>query len=285
MRLALLHGVSVRWLSTVSLLCLLSACTLNPLRSDHDVAEEIARPAGLAEQLRPSGAFVLTTRERIGEPGADVTIYIEGDGAAWIARTQPSNDPTPDNPLALRLAALDPAANVAWVARPCQYTPMASNPECDAAYWTGGRFAEKVVASMDAAVSTIKQAAGAMRVHLVGYSGGGGIAMLLAARRNDVASVRTLAANLNHRAFTTHHRVSPMDDSLNPADFEARTQGVAQLHLVGGRDEVVPELIARSYLARISDTHCANLRLVPGVTHNEGWEAVWIATVREFPSC
>lgn len=272
-------------LFTLPMLLLLGACALNPLRSEHDVAEDIARPAGLNEQLIPSGAFVLTTRMHIRAPGEDVTIYIEGDGAAWVTRTQPSHDPTPENPMALRLAALDPTANIAWVARPCQYTPMSRNPECKVMYWTSGRFATNVVASVDAAVSAIKQAAGAARIHLVGYSGGGGIAVLVAARRDDVTSIRTLAANLDHGAFTSHHHVSSMSDSLNPADVADRVKEVAQLHLVGARDEAIPELIARSYLSRMSNTQCARLRLVPGVKHNQGWEQVWKGEVGEFPRC
>ena len=37
-------------------------------------------------------------------------------------------------------------------------------------------------------------------IHLIGYSGGGAIAVLTASRREDVLSVRTIAANLDHSA-------------------------------------------------------------------------------------
>jgi esterase/lipase len=49
---------------------------------------------------------------------------------------------------------------------------------------------------MDAAVTALKRASGASRLRLVGYSGGGVMAMLLAARRDDVAQVVTIAAPL-----------------------------------------------------------------------------------------
>jgi len=274
-----------RVLGALSTLLLLSGCILNPLRSNHDVAEEIALPVGLMEKFRQSGSFLLTTRERIRRPGADVTIYIEGDGVAWIARTQPSRDPTPANPIALRLAALDPADNVAWVARPCQYTSMSGNTVCGVRDWTTGRFSEKVVDSIDGVVSAIKQSANAARIHLVGYSGGGGIAVLLAARRNDVATIRTVGANLDHKAFTSLHHVSPMSDSLNPADVAESVQMVPQLHLIGGRDEVIPDQVARSYLARMKDERCTQLRVVSGVTHNEGWGFVWKVAASELPGC
>jgi pimeloyl-ACP methyl ester carboxylesterase len=264
----------------------LLGCQLNPSRSDSELAAEIARPAKLAEQLRTGGPFVLTTRERLtGHSGGDLTIYLEGDGMAWLTRTQVSPDPTPDDPVALRLAALDASPNVAWIARPCQYTPKASNPECKPFYWTQGRFAPQVVDSIHAVISAIKRDAGAQRVHLVGYSGGGGLAVLVAARRDDVASIRTVAGNLDHRAFTSHHKVTPMDASQNPADVAPRVQSIPQIHWVGSEDKTVPELIARSYVGRMSSKVCASLQTVAGASHSQGWTSRWAELLKVQPSC
>ena len=53
-----------------------------------------------------------------------VNIYIEGDGRAWLNKNRPSLDPTPKNSLALKLAEIDPAPNVIYLARPCQYSKL-----------------------------------------------------------------------------------------------------------------------------------------------------------------
>lgn len=50
-----------------------------------------------------------------------LTIYIEGDGLAWINRSSPSADPTPTDPIALKLALAQPEGNAVYLARPCQY--------------------------------------------------------------------------------------------------------------------------------------------------------------------
>lgn len=263
---------------------LLAGCALNP-HADHEQAEAIAAPAHLAPHLRATPDFVLSTRERIGQAGADLTVYLEGDGLAWLSRSRPSPDPTPDDPVALRLAALDNAPNVAWIARPCQYTPLARNPECRAFYWTKGRFSEAVVAATDSALTAIKQAAGAQRIHLVGYSGGGGLAVLVAARRSDVATLRTLAGNLDHRVFTSLHGVSPLDASLNPADFAARVAKIPQIHYIGENDKVIPETIALAYLRQMGKTRCAVLRTLPTLTHSEGWTSAWLEFVGRLPNC
>lgn len=263
----------------------IGGCQLSPLRSDRDVVAEIAGPAKMQEQLRAGGPFVLTTRERLSTKGQDLTIYLEGDGVAWISRSRPSPDPTPDDPVALRLAALDGSPNVAWIARPCQYTPMERNPECRTLYWTNGRFAKPVVDATDAVITSIKQVADAGRIHLVGYSGGGGLAVLVAARRNDVASIRTLAGNLDHRTFTSHHGVSPMDQSLNPADDAKRVQAIPQTHWVGGEDKTVPPVIAQSFLRQMGDTRCALLQIAPDTTHTKGWERHWMPLSLQRPTC
>lgn len=98
-------------------------------------------------------------------------VYIEGDGYAWVTRNRISGDPTPRQPLALELASLDPAPNVVYIARPCQYTSLDTSYACDEAYWTGLRFAEEVINSMNGAVEWIVQENKIPSVDMIGYSG------------------------------------------------------------------------------------------------------------------
>ncbi|NDV24807.1 alpha/beta hydrolase [Desulfovibrio sp. JC022] len=147
--------------------------------------------------------FDLVTYSRI-EPGAEnLTIYIEGDGQAWRTRSRVSFDPTPHNPLGFMLAALDPALSVVYLARPCQFVGGTEARNCDVSCWTSGRFSKKNVQAIDEAISQVKQQAKAQKIHLVGYSGGGAIALLVAAQRDDILSVRTVAGNLDHKKWTS----------------------------------------------------------------------------------
>lgn len=180
---------------------------------------------------------------------------------------------------------MDTAPNVAWIARPCQYVSMQRNPACASFYWTAGRFAPQLVEAMDAAITQIAWAASADRVHLVGYSGGGGMALLVAVRRSDVASVRSVAGNLDIEAFTGLHQVSPMSGSLNPADVALPLAHIPQRHFIGGEDKIVPESIAATYLRRSGNSACVVLQVLPGVTHHKGWEVVWRAQQAVFPRC
>ncbi|ARU21294.1 bifunctional N-acetylglucosamine-1-phosphate uridyltransferase/glucosamine-1-phosphate acetyltransferase [Ralstonia solanacearum] len=118
---------------TLLLMSLMSGCTVLDRNAR---AEAQAAPAGLHREQLDTGSFVLTAYSRIARPDAPLDLYIEGDGLAWISRSEPSLDPTPREAVGLALAAADPAPNVAYVARPCQFTPMAMNPRCGVPYWT-----------------------------------------------------------------------------------------------------------------------------------------------------
>jgi hypothetical protein len=175
-------------------------------------------------------------------PEADVplTVYIEGDGAEWRGRYRPPADPTPTNALTLRLALRDPGARVAYLGRPCQYLDEEALAECPSSFWILGRYGEAALTIVDAAIDKLMITARAAHVNLVGFSGGGVIATLLAARRNDVACVVTLASPLDTTAWTRELGVSALTDSFNPVDFAGRLRFVAQWHFAAAKDEIVP---------------------------------------------
>lgn len=259
--------------------CLLAACAGDPTAH----ADAMAQPAGLRRDQVRAGDFVLTAYFRITRSDQPLTVYIEGDGLAWRRRDLPSDDPTPHRALGLSLAAADTGANVVYLARPCQFTPMSANPRCAVTYWTDKRYAEEVVASMDAAVTHYLRRLPGQRVDLVGYSGGGALAVLIAARRQDVASLRTVAGNLDHVAVNRLHRVSPMQGSLNAIDVASRVAAIPQLHVSGADDEVVPTAVTRNFVAAVGS--CAQLRVVDGMAHESDWAARWPALRSMTLSC
>lgn len=263
-----------------------SACTSVPAPAERrQSAEQMAADAGMTPMTLVTGRFELYALTRENAPSDLLVIYIEGDGFAWARRNRRSSDPTPADPLALALAVADSAPAVAWLARPCQFTGGERARNCDSDLWTVARYGEEVVAAMNDAIGTLKKKAGATQLGLVGYSGGGAIAALVAMRRSDVSWLKTVAAPLDTGAFTAFHKVSPMTGSLNPADHAARLARVAQIHYVGTADEIVPETINLSFLDRMGDTSCARLVALPGMGHHGDWASEWATLGRETPVC
>jgi hypothetical protein len=270
-----------RLFSFSGLICILCACTSTVWLSDTQLANTISEPARLQIKTFKVGQFIVHGRERYDKLGSDLSIYLEGDGLAWVSRREPSRDPTPDNPIGLRLAAIDPAPNVIWIARPCQYTSPIENPRCSLFYWTNGRFAPEIVDAIDQVITAAKLSAKATKIHLIGYSGGGGLALLIAAQRNDVASIRTVAGNIDHPAFTSFHRVTPMSQSLDPASVARRINTIPQWHFFGAEDKVVPKLIGESYTRKAGTSSCLQMHVIPNVSHEKGWELLWPRLLQE----
>lgn len=250
--------------------------------ADRTALVERGRAAGFVPAAIEAGPFTLFALRRIGRPGGDLRVYLEGDGYAWIERGRPSGDPTPREAVAFALARADAAhPNIAWIARPCQYVAGAERRNCEPRYWTGARYGEAVVAAMSAAIDRLRADAGAARVELVGYSGGGVLAALLAGRRSDVARLVTVAAPLDPAAWTDHHGVSPLDGSLDPVPIAARLRFLPQLHLAGDRDEVVPPATTRRFIAALSGAAGVEARVVAGFDHACCWAERWPALIDE----
>ncbi len=272
----------------------LGACSTF-MESRETVAKRIAYPAFMLERQIPAGDFNLMAWERVRKKGSSANIYIEGDGLSWISPSQRSLDPTPKNPVALNLAAMDKSPNVIYLARPCQYSgneiwrdalPKYNGEGfCPSKYWTDSRYAPEVIKSMSIALDEIKRRHQISEFHLIGFSGGAIVAALLAADRPDVKSFRSVAGNMDTDAFTSVHEVSPLTGSLNPVDRAAELRFIPQHHYVGGEDEVIPPAIFSSYEQAVSPSQCLAVSFVPDVGHEYGWVDKWPELLKRPLGC
>ncbi len=255
----------------------LSGCLTVPSAGERlTTADTIAQGAGFHRSRVRTAPFLLTAYSKIQEPGKELHIYIEGDGYAWVTRNRFSGDPTPRRPEALELAVEDPAPNVVYLARPCQYTSQEMNSACQEAYWTGKRFSEEVIGSMNQAVDWFVKNTQSPGIDLTGYSGGGAVAVLVAARRQDVKSLRTVAGNLDPNGLNEYHEVSPMDESsLDPMEVAGKLSAIPQYHFTGTEDPVVPAFIAENFSKRSGKSSCIHIVPVRGASHAEGWTEAW----------
>lgn len=265
----------------LAFLALLAACAT--ITSRQNAADEIAEAAGFSSFGVETSSFMLQAYGRFLQAGSPLVVYIEGDGLAWISRTQPSYNPTPIKPLMLSLASIDGSKNVVYLARPCQYISMDKNPKCEQDYWLGKRFAPEVIDSMNEAISAVVAKINAPEVHLVGYSGGGAVAALIAARRDDVKTLRTIAGYLDHVALNRARKVSPLGGSLDPMRISDKLSGLPQIHYVGANDKIIPSWVAKSFILKQAKG-CSRMR-IENASHEEGWESVWRRQSMTLPLC
>ncbi len=275
---------------TAAVACVLAAvlaCAARPDAGGRD-SPWLRIPAGVAEAHGWEGLWVETAsfdllayRNGAGAEGGPLTVYIEGDGFAWASTAELSDDPSPRSARVLEMAVQDPSGAVAWLSRPCFYLPPDALAGCPSDTWSVARYGEEVVASLDSALDVLKAGAGAGGLRLVGVSGGGTLAALVAARRDDVGALVTVAANLDHAAWTRRHGVSPLAGSLNAADVADAIDRIPQVHFVGADDATVTRADVDPYVARMDAPDLTHVVVAPGRDHACCWTADWPALLEE----
>lgn len=194
-------------------------------------------------------------------------VYIHGDGAAFDQFGLGSADPTPLKPTVLSLMSKDPASSI-LLGRPC-YFRSRDDSLCRPHWWTNARYSEEVVTSL---VKALKTFAGSRPIVLIGFSGGGTLAMLMAPRLSNVHSIVTIAANLDIEAWAAWHGFTPLRQSLNPFRRLERTMSLPQVHYFGVEDEIVPAELVKRWRDRLPAN---SVYLIPHQTHACCWAELW----------
>ncbi|MGB1800587.1 MAG: alpha/beta hydrolase [Gammaproteobacteria bacterium] len=267
---------------------LLTAC--NGLQSRLEQAEIISTNNNFEKKTIETTHFNLATYQRINSTSKSAVIYIEGDGFSWKNKYTVSNNPTPKNPVALKLAAIDTSPIVIYIARPCQFINIKNETNCKPEYWTSKRASKEVIESFSAAIDSIKKELNINQLRLVGFSGGATIATILAANRNDVIDLRTIAGNLDIDKFVEVHNVSPLTSSINPTDYADKLVKIPQTHVISMNDSIITADITDSYLKYLEkfDTNlkCVEVIKLSKPEHTKGWADYWsVQSFSKVQSC
>jgi hypothetical protein len=224
------------------------------------------------------------TQAKLTQP-IKLTVYIEGDGAVWRVRQVPPSDPTPQNPIAAYLALADTGPFVAYMGRPCMYLDGAQLQHCSSALWTDARFGKESLAISNSALDDLIEKfkmeglfgpSRAVLLNLVGYSGGGVMAVLLASQRADVACLSTLAAPLDIEVWAKLQKVAPLSQSLNPAYPDPRLSQIKQMHWYGAKDKIVPpQSLGRYRNWNPSLSKDQVVQVLPNFNHRDYWVNEW----------
>lgn len=259
------------------------ACTSTPgfLQSpDQQARAVLSAQKFVVVPASTAGAVpLLAAIKPAGAAPRKLTVFIESDGAPWPRTSLPPADPTPSNPLALKLAAVhlpqrDEA--VAYLGRPCQYLSPAQLAGCPVRWWTIARFGVEPLALLNRQIDALKAGEPDAALRLVGYSGGGTAAALLAAQRGDVTCLVTVAAPLDTAAWSLAMKVAPLSESQNPADVAQALQKLRMTHFSGSFDAVVPAGVNALFMARARTREVVQA----GFDHDSGWLRAWPALAR-----
>ncbi|WP_150276645.1 PGAP1-like alpha/beta domain-containing protein [Halopseudomonas salina] len=250
-----------------------SAVLLTGCASTSGGPDAQASQSGLNNLVLMGGPFTLQAFDRAG-PQSHAHVFIEGDGRPWRAGGRVvSEDPTPKRLLALGWMREVPGP-VLYLGRPCYFTTEA-NPSCDPLLWTYGRYSELVVQSMAAGLQDwLRHRPHITSVTLVGHSGGGVLALLLAEGVPVVNEVVAVSTPVDIDVWTGMHRYTPLFASLNPARQQSWRKGVLRRLYFGQNDRQVPP---EAFIRAARDLPGAMVRVVEGADHDCCGPSVWLA--------
>jgi hypothetical protein len=250
---------------------LVAALVLGGCASPLQRANLTAERGGLVAMTLAGAGFQHSAYARVAPGNADLVLFIEGDGTPWVnAGRSVASDPTPRVPVALDLAIHTPAS-VLYLGRPC-YFAARSDPACEPRWWTSDRYSAAVVKSMVGAANRFIVDHHTQHVLLVGYSGGGALAVLMAPSVLHVAGVVSIAGNLDTNAWTQQHHYLPLGGSLNPASQAPLPAALPQWYLLGDRDTNVTDAMVSRYLERVPAAHIWHFA---GFDHACCWGHEW----------
>lgn len=264
-----------------------------PLTERLTIANEIAKTANFTAVDFSLQNFKLFGYQRIGDKTAPLMVYLEDDGYIVAKRNRITFDPTPLNPIGLELAALDKSPNVLWLARPCQYSLDVNDNEkagvipdyCDSRYWSSARYSEEIITAIEQAVNEVMVAEGLSGLHLIGYGGGGAVAVLLADRLKSVQSLRTIAGDIDPTARLRQRGFNGLSGSLDPARIAPNLKDLPQFHFSGEDDEEIPTWVTIRFVKEYVGDRCARVLLAKDVEHEDGWTDFWDQAHLTLPSC
>lgn len=229
-------------------------------------------------------------------------IYLEGDGLVINKYGDVAMNPTPTDPMALRLASVDtrPLTKIV-VNRPFHYV-ISCHTECSrikcpglkvsasrsrnkagmtlfrngnaSKYWTTARYAPEVIQSIDETIKQCQQQFHFETIEFVAYSGGASVALLLTPYFENITRIISFAGNLDHKNWTSYHDTQPLFESLDPMENKEFIRKIPQLHFVGSSDDNTTTELAKAYKQKI-DSDKISIIVIKGFDHDSNWPSVW----------
>lgn len=257
----------------------ISACSSTPT-THVESSKTLLSHANFLDEIHVNN-YPVKVWSRLSDTNTAVHVYIEGDGHAWNQRGRPSLDPTPKNPVGLKLAAGDSHPNVIYLSRPCQFIELPKN-QCNFKIWTQNRFSVEIVKELlEILKSKIPKG---QHVILIGYSGGANIAIQMLDNLKEVKGLLTVAGNLDDKHFSSYHSLPTSLKGANDRILR-RNKHIPQLHISGQNDEIIPPSLTTKMLGDVSNSECVAVEAQANTSHEGPWVIPWDRFAQLMTTC
>lgn len=249
-RLDVNGGLMKKFIYACFISALLASCTTAPNLPGYQKAEI------------PGDRIMLATWTKNVKPAQKLRIYIEGNAVTGGLFDKYAKV---EHPVAMQLALKDDYPYIIYLGRPCYYVEQKA---CRPIAWEEGKYMPEIVDEMKAAIERIQKKYRITDIELIGYDGGGTLAMLLAARlKNAKVNVITIGGILNTEHYALFHDEQYPKDSLNPANERFLLSAIPQVHYVGGKDNVMPLAFTQDFVKKMPKPLSVKIKALPNADH------------------
>lgn len=202
-----------------------------------------------------------------------VIIYLEGDGLVINKYGEAAKNPTPTDPVALRLAIVDQRKiSKIVINRPFHYI---KNINANSKYWTTARYSDEIIQAILNSIKVCKKQFGFETIEIVAYSGGAAVALLLVPHLPNITKITTFAGNLDHVSWAKYHEAQPLFESLDPLKNKNILAKIPQVHFVGESDDNTTVELGLGYQQKVGSNNVKIVQ-VPGFNHDSNnWPEIW----------
>ncbi len=213
-----------------------------------------------ARDVQTEHFSILTWESNELKTGKTIRFYIEGNG-----------NPTPNEPMALKLAVKDPYINVIALSRPCQYSQNSLCKNED--IWSRQQYNPEVMRELEEVVVYYIQKYKAPDVEFVAYDGGAPVAFHLAQQLGRVNKIVTIAGILDTTAYANQNNLPPFVNARNPIDSAKKISQIPQIHFVGGKDRQTTHAMAERFVSKLQNPKLALVKIAPDMGHTD-WDKI-----------
>lgn len=199
-------------------------------------------------------------------------VYFEGDGLVINKYGEVARNPTPTDPMALKLACVDarPFTKIV-INRPYHYV---KNENAAPKYWTIDRYSPEVIQAILETIDICQKKFYFETVEFVAYSGGACVALLLSSKIKNLKRIISFAGNLDHHSWTRYHQTQPLSGSLDPLVHSEILRKIPQIHFLGTDDTNTTISLGLEYKERLN-TEKVEIIQIKNFEHDSDWPCIW----------
>ena len=196
---------SIFFLGSICSLLLHSVLTSCNTRVSQSISSNENLPQSLKVKYINGGEFEIYSAQSQNVRKSCSYFHLEGDGFAWKSRTSFLMIQHQKNAVATKLAIKENKPDTIYLCKTLSIWRETLRKKCSQIYWSSHRYSPEIIESVSRAITILKNNNN-KTIRLIGFSGGGAIAVLVAARRDDVGAIYTVAGNLNSKLIMERHK-------------------------------------------------------------------------------